>query len=137
VHIHAGLQEVHRHIADPEALAGVLSGHFRDIEADEDYLSFILALPARREQAQLRRDGAERGAVTYVRRGHGVIDSMTWAIHAENARECHVTVEISYRPVPGPHGVLLETLLHGPHRLQALRDSLWALKRKIEGIEGA
>jgi hypothetical protein len=135
VHIHAGLPDIHRRIADPEVLAGVLSHHFRDVEADHDHLAFTLALPTRREGAELRRDGTERGAVTYLRRGDGAIDSMTWAVHAESARECHVTVEVAYRPLRGPHGALLETLVHKPHRAQALRDSLWALKREIEGIE--
>lgn len=137
VHIHAGLTDVHRRVADPGVLAGLLSHHFRDVEADDDHLAFTLALPTRRESAQLRRDGSEHGAVTYVRRGEGSIDSMTWAIHPESPYECHLTVEVVYRPLGGPHGAILETLVHKPHRAQALRDSLWSLKRDIEGVAGA
>lgn len=132
VHIHAGLPDVHRHVSDPEALAAVLSHHFRDVEADDDSLAFTLMLPTRRESASLRRGGAERGAVTYARDGEGAIHSVTWAIHVESPRECHVTVEVIYRPLGGPHGAVLETLVHRPHRTQALRESLWALKHAIE-----
>ncbi len=135
VHIHAALPEIHRHVADPGALAGVLSHHFHDIEADDDCITFTLSLPTRREVGQLRRHGSERGAVTYTHAGTGDISSMTWALHMESARECHVTVEVVYRPQRGPHGMLLETLVHRPHRAQALRDSLWALKHQIEGTE--
>lgn len=133
VHIHAALPEVHRHVSDPNALASVLSHYFRDVEADDDSLAFTLALPMRREDARLRREGSEHRAVTYVRDGGGAVRSVTLAIHMESSRESHLTVEVVYEPQRGPAGVVLETLFHRPHRSQALRDSLWTLKHQIEG----
>jgi hypothetical protein len=133
VHIHAALPEVHRHVSDPNALATVLSHHFRDVEADDDSLAFTLALPMRREDARLLREGSEQRAVTYTRDGSGSVRSVTLAIHMESTRESHLTIEVIYEPQRGAAGVLLETLFHRPHRTQALRDSLWTLKHQIEG----
>lgn len=133
VHIHAGIADVHRRLADPATHDEWLSHHFRDLRADDEGLSFTLALPLRAEPASLRRDGSEDRAITYVRDGGGVIDSLTWAIHVEGQRECHLTVEAAYHPSRGVIGGTMETLFYRPHRAQALRDSLWALKHLVEG----
>jgi hypothetical protein len=57
---------------------------------------------------------------------------MSWAFHAESPREVHLTSELVYRPAGGPFGALLEALLHRPYRTQALRESLWNLKQRVE-----
>lgn len=132
VHVHAGAAAIHRRLLALHSYDQWLAPAFRDYRADDEGCAFTLALPLRAERARLRRDGIEEGAVVFVRDGGGVFESITWALHAEGPRELHVTVEAAYHPAGGPLGAFLETLLHRPHRAQALRDSLWRLKQLIE-----
>ncbi len=101
-------------------------------------LTFDLAMPFRRERAQLAvtRDDAPSLLVMAADGDHGDICSLSWALHAEAAGEVHLTVEAAYRPAGGLLA-LLEPLLYAPRRRQAFRDALWRLKLLVEGGEAA
>jgi hypothetical protein len=132
VHLHAPAPAVRQRILDLSTYDEWLAPAFRDFRADDEGWSFTLALPGRTEAGRLRRGGIEDGAVTFVQDGGGVIHSLTWAMHAESTREVHLTAEITYAPAGGIAGNVLEMTVHRPHRVQALRDSLWALKQLVE-----
>ena len=132
VHIHVPVAAVHRRLSDPSTHDEWLSSHFQRFTADADSCAFTVALPGRTEAVRLRRDGSEARSVLYVRDGASVWESVTWAMHVEGAREVHLTVEVAYRPAPGPIGAAGEVLVHRAHRTQALRDTLWSLKQRLE-----
>lgn len=132
IHIHAVPAEVRARLADPTTYDEWLSTHVRDFSADTEGMRFNLALPGRIEPVRLRREPlADPYLVAYVRDGDSAVDSITWALHVEGAHEVHVTVELAYRAAGGLSAIL-EPLVHRAHRLQALRDSLWALKHRAE-----
>lgn len=132
VHIHAEPPAIQRRILALDAYEDWLGPAFRAYTADGEGFAFNLVLPTRTESGRLRRAGIEAGAVTFLRDGDGVYESITWAMHVENAHEVHLTVEATYRPAGGLVGGFLETLFHRPHRAQALRDALWNLKHLVE-----
>lgn len=142
VHIHVPVAAIHRRLSDPTTHDQWLSPHFRRYTAGHDSCAFVLALPGRTEPVRLRRDGSEARAVLYVRDGASAWESVTWAMHVEGQHEVHLTVEVAYQPASGILGIAGEVLLHRAHRTQALRDSLWSLKRLLEreaqaGLEAA
>ena len=61
------------------------------------------------------------------------VEELRWGLHSEGQTECHITIEIAYRPASGLIGGAAETLMHRPQRTQALRDLLWNLKHALEG----
>ena len=132
VHVHASAHAIQQRILDLPTYDEWLAPAFRDFRADGEGCSFTLVLPGRTEQARFRRGGIEDRAVTLVRDGAGVYESITWALNAESTREVHLTVEAAYTPAGGLGGALFETTVHRPHRTQALRDSLWLLKQLVE-----
>ena len=132
VHLHVPLDEVRARLRDVAAHERWLSRHFSDFTSDGRSCAFRLRLPFRTEQARLRLTADEPSGLVFARAGEGSIESLTWALHPEGRNESHVTAEIAYRPAGGIAGALLERLLHRPHRGQALRDSLWNLKRLFE-----
>jgi Polyketide cyclase / dehydrase and lipid transport len=133
VHIHATPAEVVRHLDDVAAYDAWLAHHFHDYAVvEDDVIAFSLTLPLRSETARLRRDRAETAALAFVGNGDGDVTALTMAVHAESPREVHLTVEAAYRPAGGAFGGLLEVLLHRPYRTQALRESLWNLKQRLE-----
>jgi hypothetical protein len=132
IHIHAAPAEVRARLADPTTYDEWLAPHVRDFSADTEGMQFALAIPGRTEPVRLRRQPlADVYLVAYVRDGDSAVESLTWALHAEGATEVHVTVELAYRAAGGIVGVL-EPFVHRPHRLQALRDSLWNFKQRVE-----
>ncbi|MDA0270586.1 MAG: SRPBCC family protein [Chloroflexi bacterium] len=132
IHLHAAAAEVRARLADPTTYDEWLSTQIRDFVADTEGMQFTLGLPGRAEPVRLRREPhGDPYLVTYVRDGDSSVESLTWALHVEGATECHVTVELAYRAAGGLAGVL-EPLVHRPHRLQALRDSLWRFKHHIQ-----
>ncbi|MSQ30738.1 MAG: hypothetical protein EXR64_01760 [Dehalococcoidia bacterium] len=137
VHIHAEPAAIQRRILALDSYPDWLGPAFRAYTADGEGFAFHLAVPARTERARLRRAGIEDGAVTFVRDGDGAYESLTWALHAERAREVHVTLEATYRPAGGLAGAFLETLFHRPHRAQAFRDALWRLKHLLEAARAS
>jgi hypothetical protein len=132
VHLHASAAAVQQRILDLTTYDQWLAPAFRDFRTDDEGWSFTLALPGRTEQGRLRRGGIEAGAVTFVQDDGGSVESLTWAMHAESPREVHLTVELTYVPAGGLAGNVLEVTVHRPHRVQALRDSLWAFKQLVE-----
>ena len=50
----------------------------------------------------------------------------------ETAQDAHLTVETVYQPRGGFIGPFMEWAMLRPQRTQALRESLWNLKRLIE-----
>ena len=137
VHLHAAAHAVHQRILDLSTYDAWLSPAFRDFHADEEGWSYRLVLPGRTEQGRLRRGGIEDGAVTFLRDGAGAAESLAWALHAESPREVHLTVELTYVPAGGIAGNILELTVHRPHRVQALRDSLWQFKQIVEAAARA
>ncbi len=142
VHIHVPVAAIHRRLSDPTTHDQWLSPHFQRYTADHDSCAFVLVLPGRTEPVRLRRDGSEARAVLYVRDGSSAWESVTWAMHVEGQHEVHLTVEVAYRPAPGPIGTVGEVMVHRAYRTQALRDSLWNLKQLLEseargGLEAA
>lgn len=132
VHLHAAATAVQQRILDLTTYDEWLAPAFRDFRADDEGWSFTLALPGRIERGRLRRGGIEARAVTFVRDGDGSIEALTWVMHAESPLEVHLTAELAYVPAGGIAGNILEMTVHRPHRVQALRDSLWALKQIVE-----
>ncbi len=132
IHLHVPLDDVRERLRDVAAHERWLSEQFSDFTSDGRSCAFRLTLPFRTEEARLRLTTDEPSGLVFARAGEGSIDSLTWALHPEGRNESHVTAEIAYRPAGGIAGALLEALLHRPHRGQALRDSLWNLKRLFE-----
>ena len=137
VHMHASVHALQQRILDLATYDEWLGPQFRDVRADDEGWSFTLALPGRAEQGRLRRGGIEAGAVTFVRDGAGTVETIRWAMHAESPREVHLTVEIAYEPARGLAGNVMEMTVHRPHRVQALRDTLWNLKQLVEAAARA
>jgi hypothetical protein len=131
VHLHVPLDDVRARLTNLAEHERWLSSHFLDFTAEGEACTFRLSVPLRTEEASLRLERQESGAVVFARDGAGSIASMTWALHPEGRNESHLTVEIAYEPATGVAG-LLEPLVHRPHRGQALRDSLWNLKQLYE-----
>jgi len=133
VHIHSDYGTLYRKLVDVSTHEEWLGTHFQDVNHDPDGgVAFELALPMRTESARLRRDPHEREAVAFVRDGAGTLDSVTYAIHREGEREVHLPVEAAYHPAGRRLGGLLGPSVDRPHRVQALRDSLWNLKQITE-----
>lgn len=138
VHVHASAAGARSYLADPTALRRWLPDAITDFTADSEGASFVLNLPGRQEAASLRRVASDDAReVAYRMDEGGSVDALHWGLHSEGARECHVTLEVVYRPAGGLLGGALETLLHRGQRIQVLRDLLWNLKRDIERTEGA
>jgi len=132
VHIHVPVAAIHRRLSDPTTHDDWLSPHFQRYTADVDSCVFAVVLPGRTEAVRLRRDGSEARAILYVRDGASDWESVTWAMHVEGQHEVHLTVEVAYRPASGLIGTAGEVIVYRAHRTQALRDSLWNLKRVLE-----
>lgn len=134
VHIHAGATEVRTLLADPTSYTAWLPEAICDFTADSEGLAFAVTLPGRTETVSLRRvnDPDPRSVVYRLDQG-GVAEVLTWSLFPEGQRECHLTIDLSYRPARGFIGGALETMLHRGQRTQVLRDLLWRLKASIEG----
>jgi hypothetical protein len=140
VHIHAPPSEVYGRLADCPTHREWLPPAFADLEAREGELAFALSLPLRTERARLSLATEEPPYLLEYTARNGTggptprsIESLTWVVSPEGAREVHLTVEAGYHPAGGPLGWLLEMTMHAPVRRQALRDALWRLKLLIEG----
>jgi|GEM_PF-1151485 len=137
VHVHVGAPDVRAHLADPTGYHRWLPPAVRDVRADSEGASFVLGLPGRQEDVSLRRTPSDDAReVVYRMDDGGVVDTLRWGLYPEGPRECHVTVELVYRPPRGFLGGAMETLLHRGQRTQFLRDFLWNLKRDIERSAG-
>lgn len=138
VHVHVSAPVVRAYLADPTGYRRWLPPAVRDVYADSEGTSFVLGLPGRQEGVSLRRSPTDDPReVVYQMDNGGVVDTLRWGLHPEGHRECHVTLEVVYRPARGFLGGALETLLHRGQRTQVLRDFLWNLKRDIEQTERA
>lgn len=134
VHIHASAPEVRALIADPTAYRSWLPEAVRDFAADSEGLSFVIALLGRAETVSLRRvNDPDPRSVVYRLDGGGVAEMLTCSLFPEGQHECHLSVDLSYRPARGFVGGALETMIHRDQRIQVLRDLLWRLKASIEG----
>lgn len=137
IHLHAAIARVRAAVSDPTAFGAWLPENMSNYHADTEGLRVDLALPGRTETFSLRRAPTEdQREVLYRQDGEhqgGTIDELSWGLHSEGATECHITIEIAYRPASGFLGGAMETLAHRPQRTQAIRDLLWNLKRDIEG----
>ncbi len=138
IHVHIGAPQMRALIGDPTSWRAWLPEGVRDFRADTEGVGFIIGLPGRDEAYSLRRAPADdpREVVYRLDEG-GVAESVSWGLHPEGVRECHVTVEVAYRPASGFVGGAMETLMHRPQRVQVLRDLLWNLKRAVEGTAAA
>src|SRR3546814_12431413 len=106
--------------------------------ADTEGLRLYLDLPSRTETLSVRRSPTEdQREVLYRRDDGGAVEELSWGVHSEGATECHITIEIAYRPASGFIGGAMETLAHRPQRTQALRDILGDRKREIAAPRGA
>jgi hypothetical protein len=113
-----------------------LADRFRDYEARDGELEFTLVLPGHSEAGRLRVDDSDPFGVRYHRDtndiGASEIEELSWALHVETAQDAHLTVETVYQPRGGFIGPFMEWAMLRPQRAQALRESLWNLKRLIE-----
>ncbi len=133
VHVHANAAEVRALLADPTAYRPWLPDALQGLRADSEGVSFMIVLPGRQEPVSLRRSPADDPReVTYRMDDGGAVDALRWGLHPEGRRECHVTLEVVYRPGRGFLGGALETLMHRGQRIQVLRDLLWNMKRHVE-----
>lgn len=133
IHVHVGYPDLRAAVADPPAYRPWLPPAISRFEADSEGVRFRLDLPGRGEHCDLHRQPTEHPReVVFTRNESGSIERLTWALHPEGQRECHLTVELVYQPARGLFGGALETLFYRAQRTQALRDLLWALKREIE-----
>ena len=134
IHLHVAASTARAAVSDPTAYADWLTESMRDYSADSEGLRVDLVLPARTETMSLRRVGTEdQREVLYRRDEGGAIEELRWGLHSEGQSECHITIEVAYRPASGFFGGAAETLMHRPQRTQALRDLLWNLKHALEG----
>lgn len=133
VHLHIAAAEARAAVSDPTAYQQWLSEAMSGFSADTEGLRFELSLPGRTETVSLRRHPTDdpREVVFRIDEG-GALDLLTWAVFPEGQRECHLTVELAYRPAGGFLGGAAETLVHRAYRTQAFRDLLWNLKRALE-----
>jgi hypothetical protein len=134
VHVHAAIADVRALLADPTTYRPWLPDAVRTFEADSEGFRARISLPGRTEDYALRRVPTDNTReLAFERDEAGAAHSFTWALYPEGQRECHVTVEVVYRPASGFLGGAMETLLHRPQRVQVLRDLLWSLKQGVEG----
>ena len=137
IHLHVSAAHVRSAVADPTAYAPWLPDRMGNYRADTEGLRLDLDLPGRTETLSVRRSPTEdQREVLYRRDDGGAVEELSWGVHTEGATECHITIEIAYRPASGFIGGAMETLAHRPQRTQAIRDLLWNLKRDIEGPRG-
>lgn len=133
IHVHAAASTVRAALADPSLYRPWLPDALREVRADSEGATYILSLPAREEALSLRREVTEDPReVVYRMDEGGAVDALRWALHPEGLNECHVTVELLYRPAGGLFGGAMETLMHRGQRTQVIRDLLWNLKRDME-----
>ena len=137
IHLHVSAAEARSAVSDPTRYRPWLPEGVSGFSADTEGLRFELSLPGRTEAISLRRSPTDdpREVVFRLDEG-GVAETMTWALFPEGQRECHLTVELAYRPAGGFLGGAAETLVHRGHRTQVFRDLLWNLKRQIENRDG-
>lgn len=134
IHLHIPVAAARAAVGDPSAYRAWLPDRMTQHHADTEGLRVDLALPGRTETISVRRAPTEdRREVLYRRDEGGVVEELAWGLHSEGQSECHVTIEIAYRPASGFIGGAMETLMHRPQRTQAIRDLLWNLKRELEG----
>ena len=136
IHIHAPYHVIRGRLLSIAKHDEWLADHFQDYEAGDGELEFTLVLPGRSEAGRLRVDDSDPFGVRYHRdpngSGAGEIEELSWALHVETAQDAHLTVETVYQPRRGVFGPLMEWAVLRPQRTQALRESLWNLKRLIE-----
>lgn len=134
VHVHAGAPDVRALLADSTAYRDWLPPAIQQFQADSEGMRFVISLPGRTEEYSLRRDAsADPREVVYRIDAGGVAETLSWGLYPEGPHECHVTLEVAYRPARGLFGGSMETMVHRPQRTQVLRDFLWNLKRAAEG----
>ncbi|MGE3960832.1 MAG: SRPBCC family protein [Dehalococcoidia bacterium] len=134
IHLHIPAAEARAAVADPTAYGAWLPDSIGNYQADTEGLRIDIELPGRTETLSVRRAPSDdhREVLFRLDRG-GAVEELAWGLHSEGQRECHITIEIAYRPASGFVGGAMETLLHRPQRTQAIRDLLWNLKRALEG----
>lgn len=133
IHVHLAAATARAALGDPTAIRAWLPESMTWLSGDSEGFRIDLALPARTETISLRRAASEDPReVLYRRDEGGAVEELAWGLHAEALGECHITIEIAYRPAAGFLGGALETLMHRPQRTQAFRDLLWNLKRDLE-----
>jgi hypothetical protein len=134
IHLHVSAAKARAAVADPLAYAAWLTEAMSNYQADTEGLRVDLALPGRTETISVRRAPSEdQREVAYRRDQGGAIEELIWGLHSEGQTECHITIELAYRPASGFLGGAAETLVHRPQRTQAIRDLLWNLKHDLEG----
>lgn len=137
IHLHISVAAARAAVADPTEYGAWLPESMGNYHADTEGLRLDLGLPGRTETISVRRAPTEdHREVLYRLDGGGAVEELVWGLHSEGATECHITIEIAYRPASGFIGGAMETLVHRPQRTQALRDLLWNLKRTLEGTRG-
>lgn len=136
IHIHAPYGVIRDRLLSIAKHDEWLADHFQDYHAGDGELEFTLVLPGRSESGRLRVDDSDPFGVRYHRDPNdsvaGEIEELSWALHVETAQDAHLTVETVYQPRSGVFGPLIEWALLRPQRTQALRESLWNLKRLVE-----
>ncbi len=135
VHVHVGMPDLRAAVTDPPAYRAWFPTSVTHFEADSEGLRFNISLPGRTESGDLRRQPTENTReIVFGLNSGGTYERLVWALHPEGQRECHLTVELVYRPASGLLGGAMETMFHRGQRIQMLRDLLWALKRDVEGL---
>ena len=133
VHVHLGMADLRAFVADPPAYRAWLPDAITQFEADSEGLRFHLRLLGRSEGGDLRRAPSDNPReIVFTQSEGGNVDQLTWALYPEGQRECHLTVELTYRPAAGLLGGAMETMFHRGQRIQVLRDLLWSLKQDVE-----
>jgi len=134
IHLHVSAARARAAVADPQAYAAWLTEAMSNYHADTEGLRLDLSLPGRTETISVRRAPSDdHREVTYRRDQGGAVEELNWGLHPEGQSECHITIELAYRPASGFLGGAAETLMHRPQRTQAIRDLLWNLKHDLEG----
>ena len=140
IHIHAPYLVIRERLLTIAKHDEWLADHFRDYAAGDGALEFTLVLPGHSQAARLQVDDSDPFGVRYHRDengltrdgGSGEIEEISWALHVETAQDAHLTVETVYQPRKGLLGPLFELAVLRSQRTQALRESLWNLKKLIE-----
>ncbi|MBT5774609.1 MAG: hypothetical protein HOH95_09575 [Dehalococcoidia bacterium] len=136
IHIHAPYLVIRERLLAIAKHDEWLADHFHDYEAGDGELEFTLVLPGHSQAGRLQVDDSDQFGVRYHRdengNGSGEIEEISWALHVETAQDAHLTVEAVYQPRKGLLGPLFEIVVLRSQRTQALRESLWNLKRLIE-----
>ena len=134
IHLHIAVADARAAVSDPTAYRDWLPESMGNYQADSEGMRVDLELPGRTETMSVRRAATDdQREVLYRLDQGGAIEELVWGLHSEGQRECHITIEIAYRPASGFVGGAMETLMHRPQRTQAIRDLLWNLKRDLEG----